>query len=154
MHDSLQAANTITVNTLSDSSTAGDGLCSLREAITNANSASDTTLGDCVAGTGNDTIVFSLSGKITVASTLPSPSAVLEIDGSGQTIDIDGGSASRIFLNLTGTLTLNDLTISNGSTSGNGGGISSNGGLTVTDSTFTGNNAVGGGAIFNSSAAR
>ena len=63
LRNSLQAANTITVNTLSDSSTAGDGLCSLREAIANANSASDTTMGDCVAGTGNDTIVFSLSGK-------------------------------------------------------------------------------------------
>jgi CSLREA domain-containing protein len=149
LRDSLHAANTITVNTLSDSSTSGDGLCSLREAITNANSASDTTMGDCVAGTGNDTIVFSLSGKITVASTLPSPGAVLEIDGSGQSIDIDGGSASRIFLNLTGTLTLNDLTISNGSSTGNGGGISSNSSLTVTDSTFTGNNAIGGGAIFN-----
>ena len=149
LRDSLHAANTITVNTLSDSSTSGDGLCSLREAITNANSASDTTMGDCVAGTGNDTIVFSLSGKITVASTLPSPTAVLEIDGSGQSIDIDGASASRIFLNLTGTLTLNDLTISNGSSTGNGGGISSNSSLTVTDSTFTGNNAIGGGAIFN-----
>ena len=149
LRNSLHAANTITVNTLSDSSTSGDGLCSLREAITNANSASDTTMGDCVAGTGNDTIVFSLSGKITVASTLPSPTAVLEIDGSGQSIDIDGASASRIFLNLTGTLTLNDLTISNGSSTGNGGGISSNSSLTVTDSTFTGNNAIGGGAIFN-----
>ena len=83
LRNSLRAANTITVNTLSDSSTAGDGLCSLREAITNSNSGSDTTMGDCVAGTGNDTIVFSLSGKITVASTLPSPTAVLEIDGSG-----------------------------------------------------------------------
>jgi Abnormal spindle-like microcephaly-assoc'd, ASPM-SPD-2-Hydin len=150
LHDSLQAANTITVNTLSDSSTAGDGLCSLREAITNAANASDTTLGDCVAGTGNDTIVFSLSGKITIASTLPSPGAVLEIDGSGQTIDIDGGSANRIIANGTGTLTLNDLTISNGNASAaNGGGVVNGGSLTVTDSTFTGNNAGGGGAIFN-----
>src|SRR5271155_2827274 len=94
LHNSIQSANTITVNTLSDSSTAGDGLCSLREAITNANSASDTTAGDCVAGTGNDTIVFSLGGTIPAASTLPSPGAVLEIEGSGQWTDIDGGSAS------------------------------------------------------------
>ena len=33
LRNSLHAANTITVNTLSDSSTAGDGLCSLRDAI-------------------------------------------------------------------------------------------------------------------------
>ena len=150
LHNSIQAANTITVNTLSDSSTAGDGLCSLREAITNAANASDSTMGDCAAGTGNDTIVFSLSGKITIASTLPSPGAVLEIDGSGQTIDIDGGSANRIITNGTGTLTLNDLTISNGNASAaNGGGVLNGGSLTVTDSTFTGNNAGSGGAILN-----
>src|ERR1035437_6578041 len=55
-------SNIITVNTLSDASTSGDGLCTLREAINNANSASDTTGGDCAAGTGTDIITFSVSG--------------------------------------------------------------------------------------------
>ena len=84
-------ANTITVNTLLDSSVASDGLCSLREAINNANAKSDTTGGDCVAGTGNDAIAFSVSGKIAVASTLSSIANTVEIDGTGQTIVIDGG---------------------------------------------------------------
>jgi CSLREA domain-containing protein len=46
-------ASTITVNTLSDSSVSGDGLCSLREAINNANSpGADTTGGDWVSPPG------------------------------------------------------------------------------------------------------
>src|SRR5208337_440484 len=57
--------NVITVNTLADETTPGDKLCSLREAINNANSASDTTSGDCAAGKGNDLINFSVSGTIT-----------------------------------------------------------------------------------------
>lgn len=144
-------ANTITVNTLLDSSVASDGICSLREAINNANAKSDTTGGDCVAGTGNDTIAFSVSGTIAVASTLPSLMNTVEIDGTGQTITIDGGGANSVFVNSSGALTiLNNLTISNAVTTGNGGGVLNNGNLTVTNSTFLDNSANTGGAIFNS----
>jgi CSLREA domain-containing protein len=63
----LPQPSTITVNTLSDSSTSSDGLCSLREAINNANNAgTDTTGGDCVVGSGTDTINFSISGTVTL----------------------------------------------------------------------------------------
>src|SRR4051812_18168833 len=49
----------ITVNTESDT-TADDGHCSLREAITAANSdaASGGALGECAAGAGDDTITL------------------------------------------------------------------------------------------------
>jgi len=64
--------NVITVNNFTDpASTSGNGFCTLREAINNANAASDTPGGDCVAGTGTDTINFSLSGTITITRTLP-----------------------------------------------------------------------------------
>ena len=146
------ATNTITVTTLLDSSTSGDKLCSLREALNNANAQSDTTMGDCAAGTGSDTIIFSVSGTITVASALPSVANTVEVDGTGQTIDVDGGGASSIFVNSPGaTLTLNNLTISNGVATVNGGGVLNSGTLTVTNSTFSGNNAAAGGGIFNSS---
>jgi hypothetical protein len=69
----------------------------------------------------NDTIVFNLSGTIALASGLPSVQHTLEIDGTGQTITIDGGGAYRVFQNLSGVLTLNNLTIANGETTGNGG---------------------------------
>src|ERR1700720_4614980 len=65
------SSNTITVNNTTDpASTSGNGFCTLREAINNANAASDTSGGDCAPGTGTDTIKFSVSGTITLGSTL------------------------------------------------------------------------------------
>src|SRR5271156_4883908 len=62
--------NLITVNTVSDTSKSDDGLCSLREAINNANSPGvDTTGGDCGVGSGADVIHFTVSGTITLGST-------------------------------------------------------------------------------------
>ena len=56
-------AATLTVNTTADNTTASDGNCTLREAITNANANSDTTGGDCAAGTAAaDTIHFNITG--------------------------------------------------------------------------------------------
>jgi CSLREA domain-containing protein len=74
MRSAPRAAGPIIVNTLTDESAPGDGKCSLREAITNANSLADTTGGDCAAGTGTDSINFSVSGTITLVGGLP-PSA-------------------------------------------------------------------------------
>ena len=53
---SVAHAAVITVNSTADNLTAGNGFCTLREAIMNANSDTDTTGGDCVAGSGPDTI--------------------------------------------------------------------------------------------------
>ncbi len=47
--------------------------------------------------------------------------------------------------------TFDDITITGGNVSGDGGGIFNDGTLTVTNSTFSGNSAVdGGGGIYNS----
>src|SRR5512147_61226 len=45
-------AASLTVNTTSDLVVAGDGQCSLREAILNANNDLDNTGGDCASGSG------------------------------------------------------------------------------------------------------
>ncbi|MGD0075802.1 MAG: choice-of-anchor Q domain-containing protein, partial [Candidatus Binataceae bacterium] len=155
IHPSLHASvNTITVNTLSDSSPPGDHLCSLREAIDNANSASDTTSGDCIAGTGNDSIVFSVSGTISLTSTLPAVANAspvsLTITGDGQDITIDGANSYQVLsVNSGATLTLNGLTIADGnSTSGTGGAINNAGTLSITNSILRNNTASGGGAIY------
>jgi len=60
---------TITVNSLAD--TSGSAACTLRDAISSANS--DTATGGCVAGlsSGPDSIVFSGSGTIALGSQLP-----------------------------------------------------------------------------------
>jgi CSLREA domain-containing protein len=45
-------AETIVVNTTADNANGGDGKCTLREAIQNANADGDTSNGDCTAGNG------------------------------------------------------------------------------------------------------
>ena len=119
----------------------------------------------CTAGTGTDTIEFSVTGTITLTSELPaitntSPGS-LTIDGSGQSITVDGAHSFQIFsVNSGATLNLQFLTIEDGSVTSilaAGGGISNHGTLTVANSTLSGNHAIGegiggvsfGGAIFN-----
>jgi CSLREA domain-containing protein len=99
-------ANTITVNSTTDpASTSHNGFCTLREAIDNANSPIiDTTGGDCAVGTVTDTIVFNLSGTITLGSngTLPAIANTTTIDGSGQTITVDGANSYTVLVVNTG----------------------------------------------------
>ncbi|MBK8987615.1 MAG: CSLREA domain-containing protein [Chloroflexi bacterium] len=79
----VHAAN-LTVNTLTDKPindpTIDDGLCSLREAVEAANNNAPVSTNDCPAGSGADTITFSVSGSIQFVETMyinpTSPSAV------------------------------------------------------------------------------
>ncbi|MCQ3936571.1 MAG: hypothetical protein DPW18_05935 [Chloroflexi bacterium] len=142
------------VNSLADNTT-DDAFCTLREAILAANNDAAYN-GDCGAGSGaDDTITFSVSGIITLGSTLPnivSGQGALTIDGSGQSITISGNNSVRVMsVNNSATLTLQNLTIANGNMgSGFGGGVFNNGGtLTVTNSTFSNNSALNGGGISN-----
>ena len=152
----LHASNTITVTTLADP-TGVAGTCSLRQAIANANAKSDLTGGDCAAGTGNDTIIFTVTGTITLGGTLPDIANTLTIDGTGQTVTVSGNNDYVVLIvDSSATLTLNDLTIADGSAEGtgeegDGGGVTNNGTLTVTNCTFS-DNSVSidfGGGIYN-----
>ena len=157
----IARAATITVDTLSPTSVSGH--CNLSDAINAANTKA--VVQGCTAGTGTDTIDFSLSGTITLSSELPaitntSPNS-LTINGSGQSITVDGAHSFQIFsVNSGATLNLQFLTIEDGSVTSilaEGGGISNQGTLTVANSTLSGNHAIGegiggvsfGGAIFN-----
>ena len=157
----------LTVNTNLDTSTPGDGLVTLREAIIAANNDTTTDLGQ--TGSGADTIQFTpnLSGatiqlgstgelKITSvmtidASSLPGGLTVKAFDndatpnnGNGTRVfNIDDGNATAINVSLTG------ITLTGGDVAGPGGGILSRENLTITDSTITGNAAtLGASAIF------
>ncbi|MGD0075104.1 MAG: CSLREA domain-containing protein, partial [Candidatus Binataceae bacterium] len=150
------ATNTITVNSATDSTkTSGNGFCTLREAINNANSPGvDTTGSDCTVGSGNDYINFNFSfpGTITLVAELPSIQNTLTIDGGTYgNVTIDGTGAYQILLAYsTSTLTLENLTLQNGSnTTGVGGAVSNGGTLTIYDCGFISNSAVFGGAISN-----
>ncbi|WP_322821089.1 choice-of-anchor Q domain-containing protein [Chloroflexus sp.] len=136
------------VNSLGDTAmpTAGDGFCTLREAIASANNAGN---GDCGPDSAaDDTITFNVSGTITLASVLPpiaSGAGALTIDGGGN-ITISGDGSEQVLLINPGTnLTLQSLTITNGDSFGFGSGIQNSGTLTVTNSVLS-NNAAGYGA--------
>ncbi len=83
------------VNTTNDDTISGDHLCTLREAINNANAGSDTTSGDCLVSSA---ITFSVSGTITLGSTLPAIASDVTIDGIGQSIIVDGANLYQVMV--------------------------------------------------------
>ncbi len=156
------SANNLTVSILTDVIALGDGQCTLREAITNANTNSDSTGGDCASGVGFDTIFFSTSGNVLLGGTLPvNDVAGLTIDGVGQNVILNGNNAVRVIqINPGANLTMKNLTVANGLASGGGFGGSGIGGgggiynqfgnLTIDSCTFSGNTSTGnGGGIAN-----
>jgi CSLREA domain-containing protein len=142
----------ILVNSAADDIDA-DSECTLREAITNANS--DAALyggeGECAAGFGADTINFSGSYTITLGSALPGISTAIIIDGAGQSVAVSGANSYRVFsVSASGSLTVTRLTISEGNAgASSGGGIFNTGTLAVMSSTFSNNRAINGGGIYN-----
>jgi len=128
------------VNTTSDEDNPGDGFCSLREAIINSNIKAGAD-SDCGAAQGNDTIKFTMSGTITLTSALPAIVNALTIDGTGQTIALDGANSYVLTVGPGATLHLNSLTVEKS-------GLTNEGTLIVTNSTFSNNNIFGG--IYNS----
>ncbi|RLC02661.1 MAG: hypothetical protein DRI57_29880, partial [Deltaproteobacteria bacterium] len=160
----------IVVNSILD--TTGDaGICTLRDAITSADT--DTATGGCAAGSGDDTVTFDagLSGQtITLGSNLPQLTTIITIDGealashvqiSGYMLSSDIVSGATVILNHlniidgTGFRNRGTLTVSSSTFSGNrsgryGGAITNLGTLTVTSSTFSDNSSgENGGVIYN-----
>ena len=140
----------ITVNTVSDELNA-DGDCSLREAITSANS--DSASDACAISGPTDSIGFAVAGTIVLNSALPAiTSDVAIVAPAGNKVIISGGGAAPLFVVASGgILRLDALTLSGGLASDGGAIINQLGGtLTVFNSTFSGNRAQqSGGAIRN-----
>ncbi len=132
-------AATFIVTTSAD---AGAG--SLRQAITDANTAA-----------GDDTITFAAATNgtpILLASALPDiiNNGALTITGNGAANTIvNGNNITRGFSVAAGaTTTISGVTITGGNV-GNGGGINNAGNLTVISSIITNNTANNGGGIYN-----
>lgn len=133
--------------TLVVSTTADSGAGSLRQAITTANSE----------GAGvTDTITFSVTGAIQLASALPALASAVDIEGPGAsslTIEPASGVSVGIFMIDAGVAAnISGVTIANGSgfaTSGTsptpmvGGGIDNAGTLDLNDCVITGNTVTG-----------
>lgn len=157
----LTTIPSITVNSLADTATPGDGQCTLREALNNANAAGQTTGGDCAAGSNPSSINFSVTGTINLSAALPNINSNVTINGPGSgmlTVRRNTGGEYSIFaINGTKAANLAGLTITNGlAPSGqNGGGIRNSGSLNLNNCVINGNSAPGGygGGIFSNSAA-
>lgn len=152
-------AATITVNSNLDNTTAGDGFCTLREAINNANADADTTGGDIITLPAGTYTLTGAAGDDANASgdlDILAAGSNLTINGAraGSTV-IDGGGIDRVFhiAPFGGGLTVNisGVTIQNGSVASWGGGgiFIWNATVNVTDSTLSGNTADFGGGISN-----
>lgn len=146
--DWAQAAYQNVLATFTVSNTNDSGAGSLRQEILDANAAA-----------GADTINITAGGTITLGSELVI-SDDTTINGNGATIS--GNNASRVFFVSSGTVTLQNLTIANGKAqdgsggtpnagSGGGGAAGLGGGLfinagsvSLSNVSFTGNQAVGG----------
>lgn len=189
-------AATITVTTAVDVFDDSDGLCSLREAVSNADwdTQGSSNPGECVAGSGADVVAFDATvfpaGQVTVIPLTPgwgpmsiTNAAQTVLDGGGR-VAIDAQGDGRMFsvapqwqsttsLKLVGLELRNGLPPSmesggavlvqmfatlevensvfrnNSAPIGYGGAIAAMGGaVTVTGSTFVGNTALQGGAIY------
>src|SRR4051812_21822802 len=95
------------VNTLADSS-AFDGHCSLREAVSSSNGNTS----ECGTGMSStaDSIHFAVDGTITLGSALSPVADDLTIDGSGHTLTIDGNDLHSAFtVNSGKTATISHL---------------------------------------------
>ncbi|MBS1790757.1 MAG: putative Ig domain-containing protein [Acidobacteria bacterium] len=138
------------VTTLADEQNT-NGQCSLREAIINANTDSQSGSTDCPAGSGVDRITFSVTGTINLAGALPDITQPLVIAGPGAnllTVRRNTGGNYRIFGFAGQSATLSGLTVANGNTSASGGGVFANGTeLVINDCVITGNQAATGGGI-------
>lgn len=157
-------AASIVVNSNTDT-VANDGVCSLREAITNANNDNTSGSTDCAAGAGADIITFAANYTITlVGSQLPAIATVITITGNGEAntiiqAEVAANTASyRVFeVGAAGNLTLNNLTVRHGRCAGlcatntnSGGGIYNAGILTASNVTFRANSAsTSGGGLLN-----
>lgn len=146
------AASEIRVDTDVPEAVAGDGRCSLIEAMDNANGDRRIHL-DCGAGSGADRIILAAGGIYLLtgpygdgANGLPAVTAPLIIDGNGASIERDAeASVFRIFESRS-VLVLNSLTVAGGFADV-GGGLLSNGHLTLNDVRVSDNAANRGGGI-------
>ncbi len=119
-------------------------VCSLADHIIAANR--DQPAGGCPPGSGVDTIV--LDKDITLFEPLPAITSQIVIEGNGHSIS--GGGDYRIFDVDGGTLTVKNLTMTEGSASNGDGGairLQNHGRATVADSRFVNNRGGYGGAI-------
>jgi CSLREA domain-containing protein len=160
--------NVIVVNSTDDTYIPGDGKCTLREAINNANNDSLMLPNspDCANGFGADIIELgtNLAYKMTVIDSgegigdpngMPVITSNITINGHGSFLYRDPDLATpafRIFkINFSGILTLNDLDMAYGLSPNDGGGLWNEGSLIMNNSSIKHSRGDRGGGIYTKS---
>jgi CSLREA domain-containing protein len=153
--------------TSADDVTANDDVCTLREAITaaNTNAPSGDMDGECAAGLDNQTDTILLAADQTYSLKIDSicdddqvcgdldiwdNSAALDliimVEGNGSaTISQDAVVDDRVLENYGATVQIDGLTLTGGNAPWSGGGINNGGDMELSRCTITGNNAPNGG---------
>ena len=147
--------STHAANILVNSNTDVDGMdviCTLREAIVSANTNPGNENSGCVSGAaGMDTISFDGTIGSTILLTQNTHLAITEdltINGIGEDLlTIDGNANAGVFRMDSATVTLNDMTISNGSRTFSGGIWVRYSNLTMSNVTVSGNEGFNGGGM-------
>ena len=121
--------------------------------VTNLQDSGDGSLrGQIAAAASGDIINFdpTVQGTITLTSGELGLFGNLTIQGPGAAnLTVSGGNAQRVFHVEPGAnVTISGLTIANGRASDFGGGIDSEGSLTLLNSTLTNNTAASGGGVY------
>jgi hypothetical protein len=143
-------ATIIVVNTLDSGTSDAAPLCTLEEAVLAANN--QTMEGGCPAGTGDDTILFSVSGTIF-------PDNPLLLDNSSEELLIEGPAFAGITINGqfdfplievedANSLLLENLTLTEGDSEVGGALFAEETDVGIEGCTFVDNVAGAGGAIF------
>ncbi|MHB1556518.1 MAG: Ig-like domain repeat protein [Isosphaeraceae bacterium] len=140
-------ATVFTVNSLADAGTGSNNAGDLRYCINQANA---------VTTPGGSEIVFDPT-KFATAQTITLTGGQLELSDTAEPVSIvgptagvtvNGNKASRVFLvDLGVSASISGLTITDGVSGANGGGLYNLGTLQLTDCTVTGNSAAQGGGI-------
>ena len=118
-------AATLTVNSLADNTTGGDGLVTLREAILASVNRTATDLSQ--TGTGSDTLdLTGLSGTIALNAVLPNIASQITIAGPGEALltiqgsSGNGGGDDGIFF-VSDVLVASKVTLAGGTSQGGAG---------------------------------
>jgi uncharacterized repeat protein (TIGR01451 family)/CSLREA domain-containing protein len=119
----LTGGANIQVTTLADENGMNPLACSLREAVTAANT--NAPFGGCIAGTGIDEITFAVNGNFLLTGsqiTLTTEGLTITGNGPANTV-IDPNDTSRAFVVNERPATFRNLSIQNGNATGDGGAI-------------------------------
>ena len=130
--------------------------CSVGALVTFVNAANLNGLTDTISLASGCTYTFTTAaGDFSGPTALPDITTTMTFNGNGAILERSGAALPFRLLHVSsaGTLTLNQVTLRNGNAGSNSGGAiatEGTGALTITNSTFSANSALNGGALYSS----